>query len=243
MLSFVVCDDNINHNRLMAKRLINAIYEQQIIGHVALVTNNLEEVLAYGRQALPSDQRNVYLLDISFSSEARGIKLAQLIREHDKLSYMVFVTAYPEYIMQSVKLKIFDYLLKPVNMQDMQKLVMNLYQDHVQTKLSSKQLIVNSGSNTYFLRTTEIIYIESYHNKVVIHCHDKTIETYASLASFEERLAGEGFYRSHRSFLLNLRHVRQLNSGENLVLMSNGHSCHVARRNQKGLITHVENSF
>lgn len=241
MLNFVVCDDNINHNRLMAKRLINAIYEQQVIGHVALVTTDLEEVLAYSRQALPSERRNVYLLDISFRSEARGIKLAQAIREHDKLSYIVFVTAYPEYIMQSVKLKIFDYLLKPVNMQDLQKLVVNLYQDHVQTKQSCRQLVVNSGGNTYFLHTTEIIYLESYRNKVVIHCQDKTIETYASLASFEERLADEGFYRCHRSFLVNLRHVKQLDSGENLVIMSNGHRCYVARRNQKGLITYVEN--
>lgn len=242
MLSFVICDDNINFNRLMAKRLINAIYEQQIIGHVALVTTDVDEVLTYSRKTLDAENRNVYLLDIDFNSQAQGLTLAQAIREYDRQSYIVFITAYPEFIMQCVKLKIFDYLLKPVSREAVEKLVVDLYRDHVQTRSVCKQLIINSGGSVYFLRSSEIIYVESYRNKIVVHCHDITIEAYGALAAIEERLVGEGFYRCHRSYLINLRQVRQLDLSKNLVIMSNGHSCHVARRKQKGLIAYVENA-
>ncbi len=242
MLSFVICDDNNNYNRLMAKRLIDTIYEQQIIAHVALVTTSIDEVLAYSRKPISPENRNAYLLDIDFNSQAQGLTLAQTIRQYDRQSYIVFITAYPEFIMQSVKLKIFDYLLKPVSMEAVEKLVIDLYRDHVQTRSTCKQLIINSGGNVYFLRSSEIIYVESYRNKIVVHCHDKTIETYGALASIENRLAGEGFYRCHRSYLINLRQVRRLDLSQSLAIMSNGHSCHVSRRKQKGLIAYVDNA-
>lgn len=243
MLSFVTCGDNVNFNRLMAKRLINAIYDQQVIGHVALITTEVEEVLAYSRRPLAPENRNVYLLDIDFNSQAEGLTLAQTIREYDLQSYFVFITAYPEFIMQSVKLKIFDYLLKPVSMGAVEKLVSALYRDHVQTRPVCKQLMLSSGGNIHLLPASSIIYIESYRNKIVAHCHDKAIEAYETLAVIERTLAGEGFYRCHRSYLINLRHVCRLDLTKSLAIMNNGHSCHVARRRQKGLIAYVERDF
>ncbi len=215
MLSFVLCDSNINHGRLMTKRLINTVYDQQVLGHVALVTAEPEDVLAYSRQPLPVEHRNVYLLETDTGAEKNGIPLAREIRKYDKFAYIVFVTNCPA----------------------------NIYQDYVQTQPTSKQVVVNSGGNIYFLHPVDLIYIESYRNKIVAHCHDKTLEAYGSLAFYEEQLSGEGFYRCHRSFLINLRYVSQLDPAKNLVVMNNGQICHVSRRNQKGLIAHVENGF
>ena len=237
MLSFVLRDSNINHSRLMTKQLINAIYEQQVLGHVALVTTEPEAVLAYSRQTLPAEHRNVYLLDIDTSDEQNGISL------YDKLAYIVLVTTCPECIIKNLKLKIFDYLLKPVSAQAVENLVANLYQDYVHTQPATKQVVINSGGSIYFLHPADLIYIESYRNKIIAHCHDKALEAYGSLVFYEERLSGEGFYRCHRSFLINLRYVSRLDPAKSLVEMSNGQVCHVSRRNQKGLIAHVGNGF
>lgn len=243
MLSFVLCDSNINHGRLMTKRLINTVYDQQVLGHVALVTAEPEDVLAYSRQPLPVEHRNVYLLETDTGAEKNGIPLAREIRKYDKFAYIVFVTNCPECVIKNLKLKIFDCLLKPVSAQAVESLVANIYQDYVQTQPTSKQVVVNSGGNIYFLHPVDLIYIESYRNKIVAHCHDKTLEAYGSLAFYEEQLSGEGFYRCHRSFLINLRYVSRLDPAKSLVVMSNGQVCHVSRRNQKGLIAHVGNGF
>ena len=243
MLSFVLCDSNINQNRLMTKRLINTIYDQQVLGHVALVTTEPEDVLAYSRQTLPVEHRNVYLLETDTSTEKNGISLAQEIRQYDKFAYIVFMTTCPECIIKNLKLKIFDCLPKPVSAQAVESLVAHLYQDYVQTQPTTKQVVINSGGNIYFLHPVDLVYIESYRNKIVAHCHDRTLEAYGSLAFYEERLSGEGFYRCHRSFLINLRYISRLDTAKNLVVMKNGQVCHVSRRNQKGLIAHAENGF
>ena len=86
--------------------------------------------------------------------------------------------------------------------------------------MSKERLIINSGSRTLLLDPGDIIYIEVMDHHVTIHCRKSMFVIRDSLEALERRLAGKGFCRIHRSFLVSLRFVCQC--GRDYVLMNDG---------------------
>lgn len=240
MLRFVICDDNHNHNRHMAKRLAQIIFDHQVDATIELVTTDPAGVVEYSRLDIPPRDRNVYLLDINLRAESDGIEVAQQIREHDKLGYLIFITAYPEHVMRSVNLKIFNYVLKPLTKSSLSDMIIKVYEDYMYTLRESKKISVQSGSRIYILNAEDILYIESFRNQVVIHEKSRQLVVYDTLSRFEKELSSEGFYRCHRSYLVNLRHIARFDTAERQLMMSNGDICLVAERHKKGILKYVE---
>ena len=73
-------------------------------------------------------------------------------------------------------------------------------------------LVVPFVEGTIRLAADEIIYIESYRHKIVFHTEDKSYSIYKPLGEIEEMLAGMGFLRIHKSFIVNLGYVRSVNN-------------------------------
>lgn len=80
-------------------------------------------------------------------------------------------------------------------------------------------LIFHTKSTKYTLRPDQIVYIESVSKKLEIHTPDETVEIYGSLTQMEEKL-DDRFYRCHRSYLVNLSHVRGYRG--DCIVMDNG---------------------
>lgn len=227
----------------MALRLSNILQEAGIPGNIELVTDDPEEVMHFAERDHLLAGTAVYLLDIDFRGANLGLDLAARIRQRDKRCYFIFITAYRDYAMQSIKLKTFDYLVKPVDAAELTRTLSRLHREVLESGPPGASITVHSGSQVYVLDPRAIVYIESWRNKVTIHETNRTIETYATLSGLADDLAAFGFFRCHKSFLINLRHIRTLNLSRNQVLMSNGDCCLVSRNYRKGILELVEGPF
>lgn len=240
MFCFVLCDDNQEHNRHMAMRLSSILQEQQIPGNIELITTDPEEALRFAERDHMLPGIAVYLLDIDFHGKSQGLILAENIRARDKQCYFIFITAYREFAVQSIKLKTFDYLLKPVDTAELARTIVRLDREILESGPPAQTVTVHSGSQLYILNPREIVYVESFRNKIIIHEITRTIESYTTISGLADDLASYGFFRCHKSYLINLRHIRTVNMDRNQVLMSNGDCCPISRNCRRGIQDLVE---
>lgn len=236
MLNFTILDDDAIHNINTNKRLQFIFTKYSMEASVALNTTNSSEVIEYC--AKNNTKNNVYLLDVDVQSSINGIDVAGIIREQDVKAYIVFVSAHPEYVMPSLKTKVFDYLIKPVSIDTLDKCINSIYKDFnkVNDKMV-KPLTIKSGFNMYNLSFDEITFIEKYGHLLVVHTVLGKIESSESLESIESKLHKEKFFRCHKSYIVNVMHILRIDYSNNMIYLKNGECCTVSRRCKKELKT------
>lgn len=140
--------------------------------------------------------------------------------------------------MVSFKTKAFDFLVKPVYKDALELSIKRLWEDYVQSK-KSKTLSVKSGSNIYVLDINNILYLEKFGQIMIVHTKNSTIRTYESLETMQRKLEDSGFFRCHKSYLINLRHIKNISIADSKIKMSNGEYCLISRNCKKELLEHV----
>jgi two-component system LytT family response regulator len=160
-----------------------------------------------------------------------------------KLPLVVFVTAYDKYALQAFDVHAVDYLLKPFDRERFEKALQRVEAqvDQQQTgdleqRLRSlvqdlrgadrlDRLIVKSGGRVYFLKVDEIDWIEAAGNYVRLHLGGEAHLLRETMNSIEARLDGRRFLRIHRSRIVNMERIQELQpwfNGEYLVMLRNG---------------------
>lgn len=148
------------------------------------------------------------ILDIEMG-KMNGVELAKKVREHNKEVQILFVTGYMEYISDGYEVEALHYLLKPVTKE---KLFSVLDRARERMKTSEKALFLQGSDETVRIPYYEIRYVEVQHNYVTIHAaEDYTVKK--TLSELEEEL-GDGFFRTGRSFLVNLKCVKRITKKE-----------------------------
>lgn len=228
MLRAIIIDDEdagIQTLRLLTERYSNGI---KIIGSS---TDPYE-----GIQMVDDFRPDILFLDISMPL-MNGFELL------DRLSFkdfrLVFTTAHEEFAIKAIKLKAFDYLLKPIDVDDFkncmtllkepQKPTMNATVEVQQTIL---ELPVRDG--IIFLKQKEIIRLEASGSYTQFFTEDG--EKYVvskSLKEYEQHLDAHLFYRCHHSHIINLGKVFRFINHEGLfVRMCDGSQVEIARKNK-----------
>jgi two-component system response regulator AgrA len=202
---------------------------------IALNTTSPNEVLEYNR--IHKERNNIYLLDVNVRNKITGIDVAAMIRSQEAGAYIVFISAHPEYVMLSLKARIFDYLIKPVSIETLETCISAIMRDYAQ--LSNKNTIptlsVKSGFEIYSIPQDEIVYFEKYGHVLVIHTVTDRIEGTESLENMELKLDKDKFFRCHKSYLINLDFISHIDYPNNLIFLKNGENCSVSKRNKKEL--------
>ena len=148
------------------------------------------------------------ILDIEMG-KMNGVELAKKVREHNKEVQILFVTGYMDYISDGYEVEALHYLLKPVTKE---KLFSVLDRARERMKKSEKALFLQGSDETVRIPYYEIRYVEVQHNYVTIHAaEDYTVKK--TLSELEEEL-GDGFFRTGRSFLVNLKCVKRITKRE-----------------------------
>jgi two-component system, LytTR family, response regulator len=160
---------------------------------------------------------------------------------------IIFTTAYSHYAIEAIRLSAFDYLLKPVIIQDLQATVsrlarqlarltqerLNLLRQSLSRSQSQDDRIaVSTGDGLEFILVRDVVRIESSSNySRIFLMQGKTILVTRQLKEFEEMLTPYRFCRVHNIHLINLNHVRKYIRGEGgRVLMGNGDEIEISRR-------------
>lgn len=235
-LNFVVGDDQMEALKSTTNLINHIAKENNMDAEVALSTISSADILKYSEENL--NRVNAYILDINFNNDINGLGIAKAIRDKDPHSYIIFITAHIEFslLIFKYKLKVFDFLIKPVSHSDMEECIKALFNDfnrvYERNRPINREFIrVKSGYHEHELIIDEIVYIESFGQKLCFHMKEGMIETYSTLKDIEKAVNKERilFHRCHKSFLVNLNEVKNIKLKENELVMSNGDKCPISR--------------
>jgi two-component system, LytTR family, response regulator len=175
-----------------------------------------------------------------------------LLKQAAPVSFdVIFVTAHDQYAIKAIKFSAMDYLLKPVDIDDLINAVQkvkeklnrnsNFYQfqsvlNNIQLKSGSvEKLAVPSSEGLDFFNTQDIIFCKADGSYTVIMLkNNEHVLVCKNLIDFENLLVVSGFCRVHHSYLINLRHVQKYIKGEGgYVILTDNHYVDISRRKKE----------
>lgn len=198
-----------------------------------------------GISAIKTYQPDVAFLDIDMP-EKSGIELAEELIEKNIQCRIIFTTAFNQYAINAFRLSAIDYLLKPINEQQLLESIEKV-REQIQLKTAQNQLKalsqnLNSTNNQVicipvqngydYLKIKDIEFIEADGSYVHLFLSDKKQKTVSkNLKYFEQTLESfPNFVRVHRSFIINLDLMSSFSkSGRGTIMMQNGKEVDLAR--------------
>ena len=164
---------------------------------------------------------------------------------------IIFTTAYNQYAIQAIRFSALDYLLKPVDPEELQSAVQrhlekqeikhqqkvlydNLVENINKKEVKDFKIAVPSSEGFYFFMIDDIIRLEADSSYTHIHLVNKRpFIASKTLKHFEEMLEEFNFIRTHKSHLVNPRHITRLSSDNEFVLLTDGSRIEVSRRKKE----------
>ena len=162
----------------------------------------------------------------------------------DKMPLVIFVTAYDQHALKAFQVRALDYLLKPFDRErfteslqrarkqiereetgDLGRRLLALVKDLRRDQPRADRLVVKSGGRLFFLRTDEIDWVEAAGNYVRLHVGTASHLLRETMTAIEGRLDPEKFFRIHRSRIVNMERIQELQpwlNGEYAVLLRTG---------------------
>ncbi|MCK9481362.1 MAG: LytTR family DNA-binding domain-containing protein [Bacteroidia bacterium] len=244
MLRTIIIDDEQNVREVLNKLLMDYC---PVVKIEALI-GGIEE----GTKAIKELKPDLVFLDIEFP-EKSGFELIEELGHED--FDVIFISGHEEYALKAFKTEAVDYLLKPFNVEDLETAVNKViekrrkaetvrYADVFMQKWtgSQEQLIaLTSSDGLLFVKVKEVIYCKGDGAYTYFYLKDRDRITVAkNLKEFENLLKGMGFYRVHKSYLINLNEMKKYLRGEGgYVVMSNGDNVEVSKRKKEGFLSNL----
>lgn len=176
---------------------------------------------------LSSQMPDIVLMDIKLPG-SDGMEIVQRLRRLGGGCQVIFITAYQKYVFQAFDLDAVHYILKPVTAE---KLFPAL--DKAIKRLSSdngKTIFVSNGTSASRIPLKDILYCDALDHRITVHTLAGTFQFFGSLDAVQEQL-DDRFFRSHRSYLVNMDHVIEKQAG--FAIVNGGDKILIARRKQK----------
>ncbi|MBL3657208.1 LytR/AlgR family response regulator transcription factor [Fulvivirga sediminis] len=156
----------------------------------------------------------------------------------------ILTTAYSEYAVESYRLQVVDYLLKPISFKRFYQAALkakdlfNLKNTPSTENKLSNQPYVFVKQNDGFVKVDmkEICYIEAMENYVKVITSNKSFIAHQTMQSMEELLSSDLFFRIHRSYLVNLNHIHSITAGHVVI---NNCQLPIARNRKKELMESI----
>ncbi|MDX9906539.1 MAG: LytTR family DNA-binding domain-containing protein [Bacteroidales bacterium] len=203
-----------------------------------------------GLQAIEKHHPDLLLLDIKMA-DGTGF---DLLRRAGPVNFrIIFVTAYEEFAIKAFRFSAIDYLLKPVNGEDLRDAVdkalrsmdtdFTAHLKALEENLSNrdpmeKKIVLRTNEAVWLVKTKEISYCEAdmgYTRFFLMN--GKAILVSGNLMEFEDILRDSGFFRAHKSFLVNLSDIVRFEKGDGgFLVMSNNDRVPVASRKRDELL-------
>ncbi|AYV69304.1 MULTISPECIES: LytR/AlgR family response regulator transcription factor [Niallia] len=185
---------------------------------------------------LSENKVDIALLDIEIASQS-GFKLAEHINQYYKNIKIVFISNHKSFALDAYNFYPLDYIVKPVD-------VFRLFQTLTRVNYVNKDDLrvgVKTSTGYLLIKKDEINFIGKTIRKTTIHLTTgELIESNEKLEILEAKLAKHGFYRIHKSYLVNLERVKKIQKDEfmnsyNLVLIDSKETLPVSKHRIKGL--------
>ena len=159
-----------------------------------------------------------------------GIEAARSLRQSGVDAVVIFITGIREYVFEAFDVSAFHYLLKPIEEQKFMEVLGRAEEEAGKRKgQKERQIFIRAKNQGYTLNLNSILYIESRGKKVEVHTSDMEdiIESYATMDELEGQL-GDGFYRCHRGYLVNMAYIARYDSDS--IFLSSGEKVYLTRK-------------
>jgi two-component system, LytTR family, response regulator len=243
----VLVDDEINNLQNLQQLLNRHCPEVQVLA-TALTADE-------GRRIILQHQPDVVFLDIQMPGK-NGFDLLRSLSNYE--FDVIFVTAFDQYGIQAVKFAAIDYLLKPINPEELQIAVsrvvaksrnkkQNLQLENLinlfRQQKEDQRIALPTQKETRFIATGQIIRCESSNNYTSFYLsNEEKIIVSKPIYEYEELLAGYGFIRCHQSHLVNKKYIKSLIKEDGgYLLLENGTQVPVARSKKEMVIEAMKN--
>lgn len=244
-VSVFIVDDEYQSRLVIVKFLIRYFPGLQVVGQAATIEEAVEGINTL--------QPNIVFMDVQLHEDNGFDVLDQLTHTDIEI---IFTTAYPEYAVKAFRYSAIDYLVKPIDGQELeaatQKAINKLrLQQHttpeqiqiLQQQISEgfrliDRIAVPTAEGLLFFNTRDIVYCQGQSNYTLLFLtNGQKITSSHTLKTYEEMLTARHFFRAHKSFLINLEHVDMYQRGEGgVAVMSNGHEVEIARRSKSDFL-------
>jgi two-component system, LytTR family, response regulator len=242
MLRTVIVDDEAHARETLARLLSLHCPQVKLVGEASSVASGLKIICELHPQLV--------LLDIKMD-DGTGFDLLRLC---DSIDFkLIFITAYEKYAVQAFRFAAVDFLLKPVNPEELSEAVKHaetLIQEHFTTQLQAleenfrtdirqkKKIVLKTLENIHLVEIQNITYCESDGCYTVVHLIDGgKIMISKTLREFDDMLCDSSFYRVHKSYLINLSHINRFEKQEGgYIILSSGDKVPVSFRKREELL-------
>ena len=221
LIRIAICDDEkhmSDHIRAMASDFFRKKNRE-----IQLRTfSSGEELLSYDGQI------DILFLDIQMKG-MDGIETARKLRASKFQGFLIFITVLKEMVFQSFEVQAYDYLVKPVDEKQFEKTMERLYVS--MQNVGEDSLLVQKGYEGRIIREEEIVFCEIIDRKIYLNlASGEVVDYYERIENLETKL-GSHFFRCHRSYLINLKHLKGYKNGT--AYMDNGKEVPVSRLRSK----------
>lgn len=230
------------------KKIISFLKGEKDIDLILEVGNGIEAI-----KKIKTEKPDIVFLDIQMP----GVDGFGVIQEvgADNMPPVVFVTAYDQYAINAFDVNAVDYLLKPFDKERFSKSYnrviekikfkkaktndLKLILDEVKKERKFlERFLVSVGSKYFFVAVREIIFISSAEKYVELHTAKGKYLLRDTMNNVEESLPHEKFARIHRSYIVNVEQIQEMQSwshGDYIVILKNGEKLNMSRRYKENL--------
>ena len=242
-LRAIIVEDE-KHSRETLKNLLEEFCSN--IKVIDLASNVPEAV-----EKIESHKPDVVFLDIELQTGTGFDVLSQLTHLNFEV---IFTTAFEQYAIKAVKFSSLDYLLKPIDLEELQRAVQkaqvkknqDIYKKQLETLMSNlkaqqprlNKICLATSEGFEFIEVKDIIYCKAEGSYTSFILRDKdSLLVSKHLKAYEDLLLEQDFMRVHNSFLINLKEVKKyIKADGGYIMMNNGDAVNISRSRKDGFI-------
>lgn len=175
---------------------------------------------------------DIVLLDIGMDTMS-GMEAAHTLRRRSNNACLIFITSMTEYALEGYSVHAFGFLKKPVQF--------GTFFQQIEDALSTLApragitVVLKNGLELFRMNSREILYIEVMGHNIRVHHTHGDFQCPARLSELEEALLPHGFFRCHKSYLINLDYIQRILP--NSLLMTNQADIPVSKYRRKEFMT------
>lgn len=218
-MKIVICDDDLFFVEQLKEYILNYFHEQ---------TKMLPEISCYadGKELLsvPSVY-DILFLDIEMP-DINGIDVGKEIKKQNSKTIIFVITSFPEYLDEAMRFQVFRYLSKPL---DKERLFRNLTDALCLYHSFSASIPVETKNEIITLSSSDIIMVEAKEREVLVYTTSNQYNSIHTIQYWDDLLPKNIFFRTHRSYLVNLEHVSKFDHSL-IYLCINRYKAYLTRR-------------
>lgn len=236
------------------KNIVNGLKQM-----IAVYCPDVQQVIhadsvASGLDLLGDTSIDVLFLDVELD-DGTGMDLLKQLDDYNFA--VVFMTAYDKYAVDAFKFSAIDFLLKPIDPDDLIEAIDKvkslkdrnasrfridtMFSNLNEMSLQEKKIVISDKDFIRAIKIADIYYLNAEGAYTSFITRNGKLLSSKNLKLYEELLGQMGFIRTHHSFLVNLRHMRQFDKSESALVLENDDIVPVSHRKKEKLMKEIKN--